>query len=412
MNKYYRAAVCLALSLVLVASSAGAQGRKLLLVDLDDLGKEFLHENPQGFFNLLDRYARKYTRHYSCPVCTPTRASMYYGVHTTHEDLRMPWLVGPNHSRYTAPLDGPLVPLGRAVTDAGFSAAKVGKWHICRNDELMHPLDSGWDSYVGVMGNTPDYYSLLVNDNGVNSTVVGEYLTEMETDDGIAAMQAGYDLVSVSYHAIHDPFQVPPAHLWSGTYPTSEYEIAETMLQALSAELLRLTSVARSLGYHLIMFSDNGGLPILGGLKGSVLEPGVNTDMWIYGPGVTPGEFDGLVATYDVYATVCEFFGIQRGPGMGPESVSLFPTLWGQDIRDTVFVERFTENGVDPSLSPFLWRRAVISDQYKYMIRNSMDFLYDLQLNPGENMNRLNNPTASDISAYTYLQGEMSSWTQ
>lgn len=379
--------------------------QKLLVVDVDDLGKEFLDANPQPLFDALDSHGRYYSRFYTAPVCSPTRAMAHYGVRGGHPDLRLTWLVGPAHSPYVAPTDGPLVPLGQAVAGGGFTTAHIGKWHLAPNSELGHPNDSGWQYRAGPMSNVTDFYNWTANVNGTNIPHVSTYLTHWETDQALAAVAAGYDLVWVSYHSIHDPWHNPPG----GTATTIEGQAAE-MLADLAAEIDRLGCMASAAGYYLILFSDNGGKPQLGGDKGSIREGGVNTDMWIYGPGIPAGPTDDLVSVMDVYATVCDFFGITRTPQMGPQSVSLIPGLLGRPGRESVFCERFLTNGVDPALFGMdTWRRVTIGQDYKL----THLFHERFYLLPNEQLNLLSTGlTPAEQVQYDFLTAEFQGWTQ
>ena len=321
-----------------------------------------------------------------------------YGARTSHPDVQLTYLIGSDLDDYSAPADGPLVPLGRALTDAGLHAAKIGKWHLSSPQDLLHPLEHGWTNYAGVMGNLrtgqgESFENFTLNVDGPATVMTGTYLTTLETDLGIYAMHAGYDLVSDSYHAIHRPFHVPPAELYSGPVPTTDVERARAMLEALGRELMRLACTADQLGYQLILFSDNGGVGALGGAKGSLLEAGIRTRAWVYGPGVQPGVDDSLVGAYDIYATVLEFFGLATGPNFGPDSVSFLPTWGGQPgTRQYLFQERYEKNGEDPAQAPREWLRAIVGPASKLVMNLDQPSLFRL-LGPELLMEALVPPT-------------------
>lgn len=397
--------------LALLALTSVLSGQKLLVVDVDDLGKEFVGAHPQSFFNALDQYGRHYDRFYTYPVCSPTRACAHYGVHGTHPDLQSPWLISTSGGFGTqaTPVRGNIEPLGQALSSK--SIAKIGKWHMSLVNDLTHPNDCGWDHYAGVMGNPLDYYNYSMNVNGTAQPVSGLYLTKCETDLAISAMEAGHDLVWLSYHTIHDPWHVPPAGTYSGPVPTTDYDKAVAMLENLNHELWRLGVQALVNGYHLILFSDNGGKQLTGGQKGSVLESGINTDMWLYGPGVVPGEDNSLVGCYDLYRTIMQFFGIAPSQAQGPESVSFLLTAIGvPGGRDSIFSERYLTNNVTPDPLDPDWIRAVIGHEYKFLIRPNGERLYLL---PNEVSNLLNSGiTPEEQAAYDFLTAQLLVWTQ
>lgn len=386
--------------------------QKLLVVDVDDLGPQMLADHPTDFFSLADGQARRYDRFYTCPVCSPTRATVNYGVRASHPDLQAPWLVDYSHSPYSTPTAGPLVPLAQALAGAGVSTAKIGKWHMSPHDQLNHPLEQGWDSYVGVMSNPQDYYSFNLNDNGTLVPVSGVYLTCLESQQTRAAVDAGVQFISTSYHSIHDPFHVPPAGTYSGPVPTTDYDMGVAMLENLSHELTLTLGHALANGYYVILFGDNGGLGLFGGCKGSPRECGVRTWMYVAGPGIVGARDSSLVASYDIYATVLQFFGIPRGPGMGAQSVSFIPTVMGQPgARQTVFVERYTTNGAAPLDS--LWHTGTIGVRFKYRRRFGVDILVDLENNPADTQNLLNQALTPEAdAAYQFLLTEFQAWTQ
>jgi arylsulfatase A-like enzyme len=228
--------------------------------------------------------------------------------------------------------------------------------------------------------------------NGVSGTGT-TYITTDETDDAIALVTGGVDLVSVSYHAPHAPWHEPPAHLHSIAPITSDHDRARAMLQAADRELGRLLGVALPLGYTVIVYMDNGTATPLGGGKGTVYDTGVRVPCFAIGPGVVPGVDSTPCGVVDLYATVLELLEVDRtGPTFGPHSRSLVPLLEGRpDGRRWAYAERFGPNGLDPRTTPVAWRRAVRGERYK-LVRNQGipgDRLFDLWADPVEHFDLL-----------------------
>ena len=171
-------------------------------------------------------------------------------------------------------------------------------------------------------------------------------------------MLDGYDLISLSYHAPHQPFHNPPPSLHTFSLPlVGERRQAQAALQAVDTELARLTPLALALGYTVIIYSDNGLAGTLGGLKGTVYEGGVRTMLWAIGPGVLPGVDNSLIEVVDLYATVLEILGVSQGPMDGPDSESFAPLLQGAGSPPLVVVaQRGGPSGVDPHTQNHLWR--------------------------------------------------------
>lgn len=358
--------------LVLLASGGLAAQeslpRRLLVIDVDDVGVELLEEVAPPFLVSLDRSARRYDRFYTAPVCSPTRAAMNLGAYASHPGSGCFWLIG-KRSSFEMPTEGPLVPLAKVLADGGIAAHKLGKWHLAPKGDPTHPIRAGYRHYDGVIANLNKHRGYL-REFEWQSTRDREPahpgdLTASESELAIAAMREGVRFISLSYHAIHAPFQAVP----NGDCPASDapdFELAACMLRALDRELARVHAVASQLGYHVILFSDNGGVQVLGGEKGSLHEAGIRTRMWVSGPDVVPGQDPSLVVVNDVFATALEFFGLRRPPGVAPHSISFLPTWQGESSRRrSVYAERFGENGGDPRADEANWQRVAIGPRFK-----------------------------------------------
>lgn len=387
--------VALTLGQALGQSSAP---RRVLLVDLDDVGVEILDATDTPGLDAMSSRGRTFRRFYSAPMCTATRALMNLGARGSRQEVLCTGNVSGTNT-YKLPT-APFESLAQVVTDEGLRAAKVGKWHLCDDLELQHPLDHGWWPYIGVMGNPNpsggDWYSYPENQGGALGWVAGTYMTTREAELGMRMVDQGYDLVSVSFHAIHKPFHEPPAALHAIPLPLdTDWKRAQAALQALDRELERLVVHAEALGYTVIVFSDNGLASPLGGLKGTVWEGGVHTILWASGPGIPAGEDDALIEAVDVYATVLELLGLPQTALRGPDSTSFAPQLLGGGgSKSHVLAERGGPAGVDPRDNPDLWRRMVREDRYKLIVNQDGlgQRLFDLWADPFETTDLLLDP--------------------
>lgn len=414
MKERFWYTVAVLLSLI---SVAWPQSPKLLIVDVDDLGRDFLEAYPTPFFQYLEQNARKYENFYTAPVCSPTRAMMQYGVRATHPDLECGWLITDLvNPTYHTPTDGPLEPLGSALTSHGLTTAKVGKWHLSEVGNTTHPNECGWQFYAGAMTNIGDFYNYPAVVNGNQMFVQGAYVTDLETQVSIALMGLGVDVVSVSYHSIHMPFHVPPAGTFSGPTDT-DVQKAVAMLENLDLALQQLASSAYANGYTMILFGDNGTLGVLGtgGAKGCVCDRGVRTWMYCIAPdgSILPGQDDSLVGVYDIYRTAFEFFGKVPAADQGPESVSFVPTWGGMpNNRTSVFTDRYSFNG-EPPVVDSEWHSAVRGPRYKYRRHFGNHRFFDMLVDPFETNNLLGGFMTQDEHAeYISLLNEWSAWTQ
>ena len=398
-------------------SEAMGEPMRLLLVDLDDMGFDLLRATPTPTLDWLEANGRFFANFTTAPVCAPTRAMMNTGAFPSHPDL----LMGSNPmflDSFSMPTS-PLEPLASVIAGAGFTTAKVGKWHLAPEIDPTHPLRCGWQHYLGVISNlgngSPDKSYSNYNKwiDGVGLRQAGIYLTTDETDDAVALLQARVDFVSLSYHAPHAPLHVPPAALHSISPTDTDFDKTRAMLAACDTELARVLAEATTGGYHVIVFGDNGTASGIGGGKGSLFDEGIVNPCWAIGPTFVPGVDATRVSATDLYDTVGELFGVDvSARTRGPHSSSFAASLRGAvDYRRWTYSERFRGLGVDPRTGQFPWRRALRGARYK-LVRNEVilgDRLFDLATDPDENSNLLNalplSPSAQ--RAYDYFQDVM-----
>ncbi len=401
------------------AASSGVSGElvRVLVVDLDDMGYDLLRATPTPTLDWLEANGRFFTQFTTSPVCAPTRAMVNMGAFPSHPDL----LMGSNPSfqnQFSMPI-GPLEPLAAAISAAGYTTAKVGKWHLASESDPTHPNRCGWQHYLGAPGNinegSPDktYFNYNKWINGVGTRVADRYLTTDETDDTVALLQARVDLVYLSYHAPHTPVHVPPPELHTITGTGTDLNKTRAMLSACDTELARVLAEAFAGGYHVIVFGDNGTASGIGGGKGSLAENGIINPFWAMGPTFVPGVDETRVTAADLYDTIGELFGVDvSAPTRGPHSKSFLPSLRGMpNYRRWTYSERFGGLGVDPRGGQFPWRRALRGERFK-LVRNgssASDQLFDLIADPSESLNLLGAPTLSVPAerAYEYFQSVM-----
>lgn len=363
-------------------------GQRLLLIDLDDVGRDLVADTPTPTLDGLASIGRSFTSFTTNPLCSPTRAVMLTGAHASHPDLLLGGNIHPNGS-YELPI-APLVTLPQRLSDAGFRTAKVGKWHLAPNDRPDCPRRAGFDTYDGVYGNPPPnafgYFNYTKIVDGRQQTVTDRYLTTDETDVALEHVHALVDFIAVSYHAPHAPWHEPPPHLHSISPITSNRDLARAMLQACDTELARLVRPALELGYTVIVHSDNGTALPLGGEKGTLRDGGIVVPFVAVGPGIAPGVDDSRIGVVDLFDTVCDLFGVDAtGAHRGPHSRSFLRSLRGHaSHRRWSYSERFNMSGSDPRFGGQRWGRAVRGERFKLVERDGRQSLFDLLADPGE----------------------------
>ena len=385
---------------------------KLLVIDLDDVGFDLLEDATTPTLDYLKDNGRFYTAFMTAPTCSPTRAMFNTGAYPAHPEVLVGEVINFN-SQFKMPV-GALVPLGTLVASAGYSTAKIGKWHLCDPVFVDHPQECGWQFYSGAMGNVQaaglGFSRFDKNVNGTVTPSVGVYLTSDETNDAISAVNAGIQLISLSYHAPHSPWHEPPAGLFPARPLPTDRDKAAAMLEACDTEMGRLLAVAIPLGYTVIVFADNGTAQPIGGQKGTFFEGGIINPMWAFGPGVEPGVDHSRVAVNDLYPTIANLFGIAAGRGSGfanrgPDSETFIDSLRGSPVfRRYTYVDRCI-NGVDPREAlNSRWRRVLRGERFKYVQNRiqgtTSERLFDYVADPAEGVNLLNSALSAGAEAF------------
>lgn len=396
------------------AGPAAEPKTKILLVDLDDVGHAAVAAARTPTLDALRKSGRYYPTLVTAPTCSPSRAMLQTGAWCSHPDVLVGRVLRNKYKgsqAYALPVR-PLQPLATFVASSGRTTAKVGKWHLSQASEVSHPIECGWQSYQGVISNlliaTDTYESFPKVTDGKTERLEGRYITSDETDDAIAAIGNNVDLVSLSYHAPHKPWHVPPAKLLEPRLDVagqpmeiqgdglSDEQLTLLMLEACDHELARVLAAAESHGYTVFVFGDNGGQNSRDetGGKGTFLDTGIVVPLWVTGPGVLPGEDSALVSMVDFYATIAELLGIERDPkSQGPHSQSFAASLsGGPTTRWYAYSEIFDKLGEDPrSRMNIQWQRAVRTGRYKLFQNRGAGYytFVDLEADPGEEVNLL-----------------------
>jgi arylsulfatase B len=357
----------------------GPPGRRVLLVDIDDVGWDLVDSTPTPTLDGLTASGRRFTRFHSSPLCSPTRARGLLGAYGSRPELGIGTIIR-REAKYALPLE-PFVPLPRLLVQAGRSTAKVGKWHLAPDPLVDHPQRAGFEHYSGVMGNATgitggeNYFSFRKVVDGKARRVRQRYLTSDETDDALRFVGQGVDFVWISYHAVHKPFHQPPSGLFAVGHPLQgDRDHVGAMLMALDHELGRLLEGALEAGYTVLVVSDNGSPEEIDGGKGQLTQAGVIVPAWAVGPGIEPGEERALVDWVDLYATVAELLEVPCSEAnQGPDSISFAPLLFGRQRareRAWLYADRWKPNGRDPRDlgERKLWARALRDERWTLIV--------------------------------------------
>ncbi len=192
--------------------------------DLGCYGSEF-YESPN--LDALAADSMLFTDAYaSCPVCSPTRASIMSGKYPARVGITnyINWKGGYH------PIKGKLIDapyhkelpqseysIARALKDNGYNTYHVGKWHL--GGPAYWPNEHGFDVNVGgcewgmpVEG----YFSPWNLPSMKDEAPEGTYLTDYLTDRAIDLIKNNNDqpfFLNMWYYSVHTPIQAKPEYI-------------------------------------------------------------------------------------------------------------------------------------------------------------------------------------------------------
>jgi arylsulfatase A-like enzyme len=366
--------------------------------DVGCFGSEF-YETPN--IDALAGESMRFTDGYaSCPVCSPTRASILTGKYpaslglTNYIDWH--WRIHPRKGKL---IDAPYIrqlphdqrTLAEAFGSHGWRTAHVGKWHL--GPEAHYPQHHGFETNIGgcEWGLPMHGYFSPWRIPGVDDSPEGTYLTDYLTDAAIRWIDSEDDrpfFLNLWYYAVHTPIQAkrelvekyrkkaeklgladrdPNEFLALDAFdPDQKREILVRTIQSYPAYAAMVETLDENIGKiiaHLkgtgqwnntitVFTSDNGGLssgrnggvtsnaPLLAG-KGWMYEGGTRVSTIVRAPGITePGSTcDQAITSPDFYPTLLDAADLPLEPAHHTDGVSLRPLLRGDGRlkRDAIF---------------------------------------------------------------------------
>ena len=418
--------------------------RNVVLIIADDLGKDFCDIYPDHAANtvhltnvrrLLNRGV-VFNNAWSNPLCSPTRAGILTGRYSFRTGVGD--VVDGSNPKLN--INENIIPEVLDIyNNNGISKALFGKWHVTTGATVgyNYPNTMGFDhfegSLTGALGQPGQqangYYNWTKITNGVSSTCTN-YATTENINNAISYLNnqpaTKPFFVWLAFNAPHTPYQLPPTNLITNTVLTgAQAEITanptpyfQAMVEAMDTEIGRFFDYLISSGKwdttDIIFIGDNGNDPLVtqtSPSKGSLYQGGVTVPFIISGPDVVnPNRIsDAMVNTADIFATVLEMFGDTNWQSQIPtttvDSRSLMPIL--QNTATTTRPWAFSEVFRTTPLASD--GKTIRNTAYKLIrFTNGTEKLYNLTLDPSENINLLNTTlSVTDVNNYTYLCNEM-----
>lgn len=382
-------------------------------------------------------------------ICSPSRASFLTGTY--------PHIHGVNqNNRHVDPDWKSYPPYNQILQVVGYQTAHVGKIHMAhhKGEKHIRPGFDYWFSFVGQGG----YTDPMVNDNGREYREKG-YMTDILTDKAIDWLTTKRDpnkpfSLNLWHKAVHEDHTPAPRHQklfaneklplpphnthledfagkpewqriktwdakWKEYVPSSTVQPKPWPIKGdkFLKQLECLLAVDESLGRVLetlekmgeldntviIYSSDNGYFMGEHGYwdKRIAYENSMKIPMLIRYPKlIKPGtKIDQIALNIDLAPTILELAGAQKPAYMQGESFVklLNPNEKVTNWRSSFMFEYYVDDEY-PYAGPNML--ALRSDRYKLVdnfLENDIDELYDLQNDPGEMKNLINDPKYDEV---------------
>jgi arylsulfatase A-like enzyme len=350
-----------------------ARKPNIVFILADDLGYMDLGcYNPRTFYetpciDALAARGMRFTAGYAtCPVCSPSRASIMTGKYPTRTGIT-DWIGGHGPRQH----QGRLIPaqcqdhlaleevtIAEALRDAGYETFMAGKWHL--GEGGFGPGAQGFDPHL--QGShfffPPGVPALDRKDDPKNSELIADLAVRF-----ITAHKDGPFFVYLPFPAVHIPVKARadlvtkyknkattlPENTWGREGNSKVRQIQShpgyaAMIEQLDTSVGRVVDAIVDNGLRertiIIFTSDNGGLatngystsnlPLRGG-KGWPYEGGIREPWIVVAPGLTtPGSIcDVPVISTDFYATMLDCAGLPAMPAQHRDSTSFRSLLGG-----------------------------------------------------------------------------------
>jgi len=439
-----------------------------IFILIDDMGWKDIACNGSEFYETpnVDRMAASgmsFSQAYaSCPVCSPTRASVLTGKYPATVGVTE-WIGGNNRGKllnvpYHHGLPRKETTLATALKGGGYRTWHVGKWHL--GGAGSHPADHGFDVNIGGFerGWPPGGYFSPYENPKLPDGPEGECLTDRLTDEAIGLIKEKSDkpfFLNMWYYAVHTPIQAKADLIEKyrakakkmGLDKVEALEEGENfhfiqkkgrkiirrlvqsdpvyaaMIDNLDMNIGRLLAAVKEAGQDdntvVVFTSDNGGLATAEGSptsnlplsegKGWMYEGGTREPLIVRWPGVikTGTGCEVPVTSTDFYPTFLAIAGLPPDPEQHCDGIDIVPLFKGGNSldRDAIFwhYPHYSNQGGRPGSS---LRRGDLK-LIEFFEGGKLE-LYNLRGDPGEK----NDLAAKDEKTTEQLHGLLIDWRE
>ncbi len=283
------------LRLSAAAPLASATRPNILLILVDDMswGALSCYGNRHVPTPNLDRLAAegmRFTDAYVTPQCTPTRATLLTGQYTARNRM---WHVIPYYGHpWAQTVEPPFreglaresVTLAKAMRDAGYRTACIGKWHLTVNAD---------GNYNGLRAEAASAYGFdtVASEPGPREYQTGDKGVDRLTDEALAFMEASPGrpfFCYLAHHTTHGPLSAPApivrkyldkGYPESGRHNATLLACIEHLDHSIGRLLQRMDSAGLTRNTAIFFLTDNGGIqdtfePVLAAPSPTHLQPG------------------------------------------------------------------------------------------------------------------------------------------
>ena len=422
---------------------AAAERPNILFIYTDDQAAWALGAsgNEQAITPHMDRLAREgaYLKNAftTTPVCSPSRASLLFSRYGSEQQIT-DWI----HPRESRGVNPQWTTFPECLAAAGYATGLIGKWHLGHKQPEHHPTQHGYQSFVGFLDGGTSSKNPVLEKHGEPQKYTG-LTADILGDEAIALIKAhkeGPFFLSLHHRAPHRPWLPVADEDWEPyknldpKIPNPDYPglLVEKVKRSMREYLASVRSVDRNLGRILevldeeeladntvvILTSDHGynmghhGIWHKGNGHWIVENPpaaqkniprGQRPNMYdrsLRAPALVrwPGKIaagtviDETISNLDWYPTL-----VAIGQGMLPEDETIrghnfLPLLRGESIDDwdnDLYAEYSTKHQSRTHM------RAYRTPQWKLVrdfLNEGRDALYDLQNDPAETTNLIDDP--------------------
>ena len=311
--------------------------------DIGYHGVNHLSDIKTPFLDSLAMSGVRLENYYVQPICTPSRSQLMSGRYQIHTGLQH-GVIQPQQPS-GLPLENILLP--QQLKNCGYDTHMIGKWHLGFYKEEFLPWKRGFDTYLGYLTGSEDYYTKYKCDAAVcgydmdtefgpNNKTYGKYSTFLyasKSEEVIANRNKSNPLfLYIALQSVHGPLQVPDKYLkpYLGIKDVNRRTYAG-MVAAMDEAIKNITKHLQNAGMWnntLFVFStDNGGQTLAGGnnwplrgRKGTLWEGGVRGVGFVHGKMLNvpnPNTFTNneLIHISDWYPTLLSAAQCQIMPG-------------------------------------------------------------------------------------------------